>query len=450
MKKITSFLSLIFLYSSMFSQVSFETLSFEEALEKASLEGKYVMVVLDSWECQQCDDVADKAFADKKLGEALNEKYICIRLKREQDEWARMAQQFQVPNGMASLFFASNGVLLHRYNGTASMGKKYNDEARLAVEKEIEIININSLTTAWEQDKKDFGLLQALLLKRKDLWMSTDSLLDTYVRLLTADSVHSLTQLQFIAGLAPVLGSKADSVLRAEPDLFNQAWYRLDLPSRVRINNSIIFKTRNKAVASRDEKLARRVASFAASTNNNPVARQKSYELNMMEYYKGIRDTSVYLQHAKNYYNRFAMSISVDSILKKDSIQKQLLLEKAKGDTIRAGDKYTVKKTVQFSPSAQFYMHELNKAAWSFYTMTKDPTLINTALAWAERANVFYKSPQSLDTYARLLYLSGRKEHAIAVQTEAIALQSKLGFPTKAFDEILVSMKAGNKKIDEY
>ena len=453
MKKIKFFFGLLFLSVALHAQVSFESLSFSKALEKASLEGKYLMVVMDSKECDQCNEVADKAFTDKKLAESLSEKYISIRLKPEQDEWLRVAQQFEVPGGTATLFFTSNGVLLHRYNGTASMGKKYADEAQIAIDKEIEIINVNSLTSAWEQDKKNINLLQSLLLKRKQLWLSTDSLLETYIQLLPPDSLNSLTQLQFISGFAPVLGTKADSVLRQDYDLFNQAWYRLDLQTRVRINNMIIFKTRSKAIASRDQKLALRVAGFASSTNTNPTARQKSYAWNVMEYYRGIGDTSLYIRYAKNYYDRFLMSIQVDSILKKDSVDKQRLFTTAKTDTIRNPDsanRYKVRKTVMFRPTAQFYTQELNNGAWSFYTMAKDPASLSTALAWAERANMFYKSPQSLDTQARLLYKTGKKDQAIALETEAVQVQSKFGYPTKKYDEVLLNMKAGKEKIDEY
>src|SRR6516165_6396824 len=129
MRKIAFLHCCILLSISLYSQLSFENLSFEKAMEKASAEGKYIMVVLDAKECQQCNDVADKAFADKKLDEALHEKFVSIRLKPNQDGWAKMAQHFEAPNGMATFFFTSNGVLLHRYNGTTTLWKTYADQA---------------------------------------------------------------------------------------------------------------------------------------------------------------------------------------------------------------------------------------------------------------------------------------------------------------------------------
>src|SRR5436309_4344313 len=116
MRKIASLLCLLFLSTCLYSQLSFEKLSFESALERAAAEGKYVMVVLDAKECDQCNDVADKAFSDKRLEEALHQKFVSIRLRPDQGAWTKMVQQYEAPKGMATFFFSSNGVLLHRYN----------------------------------------------------------------------------------------------------------------------------------------------------------------------------------------------------------------------------------------------------------------------------------------------------------------------------------------------
>ena len=117
------------------------------------------------------------------------------------------------------------------------------------------------------------------------------------------------------SGFAPSKGSKASVILRQDQDRFNEAWYRLDLPTRVRINNQIIFKSRELAIKKRDKVMANNVAYFAMSTNSNPVAKQRAHMLNMMEYYKGVNDTT------------------------------------------------RTTKTITFRPSTQVFMKELNKAA---------------------------------------------------------------------------------------
>ena len=430
------------------AQVAFEPITFEEALNKAERDGKYLMVVLDSKDCDHCNEVADKSFENKNLGNTLSKKFISIRPKVEDDTWNTLGQYYDAPNGMITLFFSGNGVLLHRFNGTSTMAKQYADAAETAIEKESEILNLKSLEEAYKLEKNNPVVLQALLSKRKELWLSTDDLLEEYVKLLSRDSLKSLHQLQFIASLAPVLGSDANNKLRADQDLFNQAWYRMDLPTRIRINNQIIYKTRQIAIKKRDRTMANNVAQFAMNTNSNPVARQRAHMLNLMEYHKGVNDTASYLPVAASYYNRFYMTISVDSIVKKDSLEKQRLLGTAKVDTIkRSGSSVTRSTTtVTFRPSTQLFMKELNKAAWSFYSMTRKPEYISQALQWSARGLEFYRSPEILDTHARLLYIAGKKEEAIQFENEAIALHKQRGFDPKEYEKVLADMQTGTLK----
>lgn len=59
---------LLFICHAGFAQVQFFEGSLEEALHKASASGKMVFVHFVSATCEQCNDVADKAFEDVALG----------------------------------------------------------------------------------------------------------------------------------------------------------------------------------------------------------------------------------------------------------------------------------------------------------------------------------------------------------------------------------------------
>jgi hypothetical protein len=445
------FLTTAIILFSLFAkaQVEFQPLSFNDALNKAEKEGKYLMVVLDAVDCEHCNEVADKGFADAKLAQQLSQKFIAIRPKLSDATWEQLAQQYETPSGMATLFFTANGILLHKRTGTSTMAKHYADAAERALARESEVLNLNSLTEAYNQNKKDVKVLQALLVKRRELYLSTDTLLDEYVALLSEDSLKSVHQLLFIARFAPVLESEADKVLRANPDRFNQAWYRMDLPTRVRINNSVIYKSRLRAIKSRDEANANYVANFAASTHSVPQAKTRAYDLNMMEYYRGVNNAEKFLSTAKSYYEKFVMNIPVDSVHYMDSVQKMKLLAQAKPDTVRReGNRAVVSKSISFTPVAQKLMNELNRGAWDVYKMTRNPEYINAALEWSARAVQLARMPGALDTHARLLYVSGKKQEAIELETEAIAKQHQMGFGTKEYEAVLAAMKAGKEKID--
>lgn len=430
------------------AQVVFEKLSFTDALIKAEKQGKYLMVVLDAADCEHCNEVADKSFADAKLGEQISKKFIAIRAGVPDATFEQLSAQYEAPNGMATLFFTANGVLLHKKTGTTSMAKQYADAAEIALERESELLNLNSLTEVYNQ-QHDWKILQTLLVKRKELYLSTDSLLDEYVKLLPADSLRSVHQIIFLAGFSPVLESKADKVFRSNPDLFNRAWYRMDLPTRVRINNSIIFKSRLRAIKARDEANARFVANFAASTHSAPQARVRAFELNMMEYYRGIKDADKFVSSAKEYFDKLVMNMPVDSVIIMDSLRRKQLLAEAKTETVQLEDGRTVKrKFISFTPTSQLFMNDLNRAAIDLYRMTNNPEHIKIALQWSARAMEFARMPVAMDTHAKLLYASGNKQGAIALEEEAVAKQKQLGFSAREYEAVLADMKAGKEKID--
>lgn len=407
------------------------------------------MVVLDAVDCEHCNDVADKSFADVKLGQQLSPKFISIRANVVDETFEQLASLYEVSAGMVTLFFTSKGVLLYKKTGTTTMAKQYADAAETALARESEILNLNTLTEAYNQNKKDIVILQALLAKRRELYLSTDALLDEYVALLAKDSLGSVNQLLFIASFAPVLESAADKALRANADAFNRAWYRMDLPTRVHINNSVIFKSRQRAIKAHDEANARFVANFASSTHSVQQARIRAFELNMMEYYRGIKDADRFMTAGKEYYNKFVMNIPVDSVFYMDSVRRAKLIAEAKPETVqREGNRTVSKKSISFTSTAQVLMNELNRGAWDAYRMTRNPEHIQTALQWSARAMELARVPGAMDTHARLLYISGRRQEAIDLEIEAIAKQQQMGFSAREYEAVLAAMKAGKEKID--
>jgi len=140
------------------------------------------------------------------------------------------------------------------------------------------------------------------------------------------------------------------------------------------------------------------------------------------------------------------MKISVDSIQKIDSIGMANLLAEAREKNKKQSGTYKV----SYSLKAQRVAQELRMGAWNMYTFQPNEKRLANALGFSERANEFHQSPETLDTYARLLYKSGRHDEAIETETKAIEQKKKLGYPTGELEAILDKMKSGAIKIDNY
>lgn len=426
------------------SQIAFQQASFSEALSQAKAEGKLIFLQLESPECKQCTEVAEKGLSDKEVSKMINEAFIPLYISAKHKDRKEIENLYNSPDGFGSLFIDHNGTLIHKYSGTASMSDKYKEQIAIAFNKAGENLKVSELEKEYRNGNKSVGFIEQLLLKKNELNLSTTSLLDEYVSLLPADSLNSIYTLQFIASMAPVLGSKADSTLRSNRNLFNQAWYPMPLNKRVNINARIIHNSLIKAIREKDETYAFRIASFARGTvTTTKTAAEKAYFMRLLEFYERTENTQKYLATATHYYDNYVMTVDADSIKRADDVMRDKLAVSAKKDTVKTANGFTVRSTVRFAAVAQRYTNELKDGAWNVYKKTSDPALLAKATGWIKKGLEFHESYEALNVYAHLLYKQLQKEEAIKVEKEAIALKKKYGYSVKDNEAVLSLMEKG-------
>jgi tetratricopeptide (TPR) repeat protein len=403
-----------------------ESLSFDAALQRSKQTGKLIFLQFESDECAQCNEVADKAFENKKLSEQLEQTFICIKITADNPDRTRVAALYnKKEGGFGFMFISSDGTLIHNYPGSTTFIKTYEEHIDKALTKAGEGMRISELEKEYRLGNKSPGLVELLMETNKMLGLETDSLLEDYVLLLPADSFKSERTLIFIVQMAPVWDSKASILLRKDYTLFNKAWQSISLPVRIGVNNSIGYKSLQKAIREKNEAYAYRVASFIKSTyTGNSQAGQKSYDLKMIDYYRAV---------------------SLDSIKKKDSLNMKALFMKQNAESTTSGNLTTTRRVIKYSPITQMFTRDLNNAAYSFYEMTNDPMLLAKALQWSLKANEFSENYNAMDTHAHLLYKTGKVEEAIVWENKAISLKKKQGFDAKSFEKELLDMKNGHQ-----
>jgi hypothetical protein len=449
MKKTLVLSLLVIFFFSSYSQVQFESISFDQALIKARETGQMIFLQFESGTCDECNEVADKAFEDKKLGNRLRQGFICIKISPKHPDRSNVANFYDKESFFGSLFISAGGALIHTFPKSVSLADPYFKEIDMALTKAGEGLHLNELEKQRKDNPKNIFLTEQLLLLRKSLYLNTDSLLDEYVSLLPPDSLQSPNILAFIAQQYPVIGSKADMLMRRDYAIFNKAWYTLSLPVRIGINNRIISKSMRKAIRERKLEYAFRVAAFARSTHTgNAQSGNKAYDSNILDYYRETHDTLNYLVRVINYYDSYYMTVNVDSIKKRDSLNRDAVLAKQSPEKTQRGDSVVYKKTVSYSPTTQLFTRGLNEGAWTIYTWTNDQLYLKKALQWATRANEFFENPDAIDTYARLLYKTGNKNEAVQQELKAIDLKKKRGYKATEFEKVLANMQAGKLVID--
>ena len=276
---------------------------------------------------------------------------------------------------------------------TTSRASDYVNQINMALTMAGESLKMSELDHEYKKGNRYIGFMELYLQKRATLNLATDQLLEEYIGLLPADSLRSIRTIGFIAQMSPLLGSKADMALRKDREIFSRAWYSMPNQQRIKINSSIIRKSQNKAIQEKDEAYAYRVASFAGSTySGNSRAAAKSYASNMLEFYKETNDTSQYFSKAIDYYNSYYMSVSVDSVNRIDSLNRARLLANVPASApFMKGDTMVRTKTIAFSPAGQFLSADLNDGAWTFYSITNNPSASFPCHRWVKKALEFYE-----------------------------------------------------------
>jgi len=440
----------------VFAQTSFHKLSFDQAMESAKKDKRILMVQLSSKDCIQCNEVAEKGLSSAVVNNKISEeKIIAVKYGFGDADWDQLTKTNNAPTGLLLLFYSPSGNVIYRYNGSTSFANSYIQMIEAAKGKLNDEAAIETFEKAYESGSRNPALLAQLIDFRQNLGRETGPVLDDYVRSLPKDSLQSITQIQKIALYAPILNTYTDSILRSNGDRFNEAWYRIDLQTRININNRIIAKTRNQAVDQRNGKLAYRVANFAAGTNNNSMEKTRLYNFHLMEYHRLTKDTANYLFVTRRLYEQYYMRISADSIKKMDSITRQQAftpssLDIPPGVSSEGNGRIGVQRTTTFTPKAQFFANDLNNGAFTVYTMTNVEMYTALALKWSARSLEFNESAASLDTYARLLYKTGQRDSAIYYQQKAVELEKKKGYKAAAFENVLEKMKKKEARIDEY
>ena len=437
-----NFLLLLLIFTGLngISQVNFEDITLSEALKKASGSGKLVYVYFVTATCDQCNEVAGKAFESKELGKLYSEKCISIKMDVTSSDRKFFIDQYNPEEVMGSFYLRSDGDLLYRTAKTTTLAKTYMEDLNIAHTKLVEGRNaLKQLNEMWALEKS-FEAMEMNLNRRNELMLPLDSLLDVYTSLLPEDSLKSFRVIQFVSKMAPKMNSTSYTLTRKDGDLFNQAWYRMDLKERININNRIIAKTMKEAIAKKDIKLATKTVNFIWSVNasSNETARRKKYDNAWMGYYGAVDDTANYLKVATYFYDRYYGNLSLDSLKRADSLETAKRFDAAKAENNSNGK---TRISVTASNIRQNHGAYLAEGARNIYRMDQRKLHTAKVLHYATKALELYESPNVLDLNARLLYNTGKKAEAIVLQEKAIALVKERRLPTERYEKVLHQMK---------
>jgi thioredoxin-related protein len=394
-------------------------LSWQEVLEKAKSENKFIFVDCFATWCAPCKQMDKEVYSNDTIGDYINKAFISVKVQLDTTQndnehikrWYATAhdisRKYKINALPAYLFFAPNGEAVHKDVGA----KDVEGFIALATDATDSSKQYYTLLKKYQQGKLDYPAMPhlanaAVNFNENDLALQiAGDYIHNYLNKLSDSQLVRKDHLVFMSAFASVLTSK-DKIFNLcyyHPDVVDKAIESKGFAYAAGLVNYIIYKEEVSPVL--DAVKEKGTGPDWEMINEAIKAKYNSYyaERNTVDakvrWYREKEDWKNYTRHLVQQAD-FAI----------------------KNNDARMND--------------FFY---LNSTAWDVFQYSKNKSELRKALLWIERA--ISLTPKDLlaaiiDTKANLLYKLGRTEEAITLEEQAITLSPEPGEFLKNIDKM--------------
>jgi hypothetical protein len=375
---------------------------------------------------------------DEKVIEKFNSSFINYKVDRADTAHSgQIIREFKIFRFPSFVFLDAKGGFMFTDIAFLYKAQPLMEIAHRAIEasKEKSLVEYDS---SYAEGNDSTSFLKDFISRREKAGITSNAdLIEKYVLGLKVSDLNNYDVVLFILKAGPIADGNAYKLARFNKHLIDSIFKTEPLSDRIAMNTATITNTMNSAISNKNFSRALEAASFIQNTwSGNPVEGQKNWNLKIMEYYKGVKDTSKYLQQASLFYEQYYMRLTVDSVRRRDSLN-YVTAKNYSRETGRVSiNDTTSRRTFSFFYTKDSYATELNNAAWIFYEMAVNRNdYLLKAMLWSRRSLELCPKAVFYDTYAHLLYRVKFFDEAESMQRKAIELGETEKIDTRTFKE---------------
>ncbi len=435
----------------------FEDGDWKTVLDKARKENRLVYVDVYATWCGPCKVLAATIFPQKEAGDVYNAQFVNYRIDAEKGEGIELAEKYAVTAFPTHLFIdPQTEAVVYRTTGAPRQAAGFNAFAQTALVEKSDPMTWEIYTQSFRSGKRDPQFLKDYLVKAARLDQPNEPILDAYIATLDTRNLPDST-LYFVASHANTIWSNALPLLEQNRKRLEKADTNARFYGFQHKMDRITYPSYKRVLDAKDEgKLQTLVAFIRTHDSEDP-------------------DESIFF-YRKGFYEKTENATQLKSVVQAEArrILQKKLSDYREGDakarkkmeaqvryqltgmTLSDTDNvdsivaYNVGRNVGTHPSVRA-ASTLNDFAWDVYENSKATAAdLAQALQWSAKA-LELTAPHPVqwagnaDTHASLLYRSGKKADAIALEEKAIAALKKAGEEKEvaSYAETLQKMKAG-------
>lgn len=414
-----------------------ESLTWNQALQKAKNENKYIFVDCYATWCGPCKWMESSIYSLGKVGDYFNKNFIALKVQMDTSkldndfvkQWygdaSMMKSKYKIMAFPTYLFFSPKGDIVHKDVGA----KRFDEFMIVGAEALNSDQQFYTQLSKYHRDVLDASYMKSLARKVKKIESEElgQEIANNYINRLPSDSLFTKDNIQFMAEFTKGSNDRGFEMFRDSSRRICEIDERFDTIMCKNIVLSII--------------------------NNEEIKPYSTTKKGKPDWDKIKSNLKKYLALGDEAFIKYKPVVvykaEIEPALKKNSDWK-IILPLIRNKKLGRSAEYVVGSTIIYylnglnvthtendcrnliaaatyyadSFSAFINADALNTWAYTIFLNSDDKDELSAALNWSKRSNDLEStSPESMDTYANLLYKLGRVKEAIVWQAKAVKLE---------------------------